>query len=127
MTREEMAMAFRDRADAGRRLADRLTRWGLGDDVVVLGLPRAWCPVGSLLFRPLAPGPLSRLCSLRVPLAGPNSSTRTTAHGGFTWVCDFAAAKIPLTVNRRFVSQNGRVIPVCAHQLGRDGRRRTSR
>ncbi|HWV58571.1 MAG TPA: phosphoribosyltransferase [Longimicrobiales bacterium] len=39
-------MIFRDRAEAGRRLADRLTAFRGRDDVVVLALPRGGLPVG---------------------------------------------------------------------------------
>jgi putative phosphoribosyl transferase len=38
-------MRFRDRAEAGRHLAERVLQAGLGDDVVVLGLPRGGVPV----------------------------------------------------------------------------------
>jgi len=40
-----VAARFRDRADAGRRLAERL-RYLVDEDVVVLGLPRGGVPVG---------------------------------------------------------------------------------
>jgi putative phosphoribosyl transferase len=39
-------VSFHDRADAGRRLADRLTAWQ-DEDVVVLGLPRGGVPVAA--------------------------------------------------------------------------------
>ncbi|NUT22425.1 MAG: phosphoribosyltransferase [Hamadaea sp.] len=39
--------AFRDRADAGRRLAARLMETGVDGDVVVLGLPRGGVPVAA--------------------------------------------------------------------------------
>lgn len=42
-----MAERFRDRAHAGRRLADRLSHLGGRDDVVVLALPRGGVPVGA--------------------------------------------------------------------------------
>src|SRR5262245_25952456 len=39
-------MPFRDRADAGRRLAARLTEYARKADVIVLALPRGGVPVG---------------------------------------------------------------------------------
>jgi len=38
---------FHDRADAGRQLADRLTRYRDRSDVIVLALPRGGVPVGA--------------------------------------------------------------------------------
>ena len=38
-------MLFRDRADAGRQLAEKLAHYANRDDVVVLGLPRGGIPV----------------------------------------------------------------------------------
>ena len=40
-------MRFRDRTDAGRRLATRLGKYAERDDVVVLGLPRGGVPVAA--------------------------------------------------------------------------------
>src|SRR4051794_19860325 len=40
-------MRFRDRTDAGRRLAARLGRYAGRDDVIVLALPRGGVPVGA--------------------------------------------------------------------------------
>jgi len=40
-------MRFRDRVDAGRHLAERLTRYAHRPDVVVLGLPRGGVPVAA--------------------------------------------------------------------------------
>ena len=44
---------FRDRHDAGRRLAERLTKYAGRDDVVVLALPRGGVPVGFEVARAL--------------------------------------------------------------------------
>jgi putative phosphoribosyl transferase len=41
-----MNVRFRDRADAGRRLAGELQHYANRDDVVVLGLPRGGVPIG---------------------------------------------------------------------------------
>jgi len=38
--------AFRDRREAGRRLAEKLARYASGPDIVVLALPRGGVPVG---------------------------------------------------------------------------------
>jgi putative phosphoribosyl transferase len=44
---------FADRADAGRRLAERLQDYAGGDDVLVLGLPRGGVPVAAEVARAL--------------------------------------------------------------------------
>src|SRR3954464_15632927 len=44
---------FRDRTDAGRRLAKKLRRYAGRDDVVVLALPRGGVPVGHEVARAL--------------------------------------------------------------------------
>jgi putative phosphoribosyl transferase len=46
--------SFRDRADAGRRLASLLERYAGRDDVVVLALPRGGIPVALEIARALA-------------------------------------------------------------------------
>jgi predicted phosphoribosyltransferase len=48
-----MTTTFRDRADAGRRLAARLARYAERDDVIVLALPRGGVPVGYEVARSL--------------------------------------------------------------------------
>ena len=60
-------MKFRDRADAGRRLADRLDALGLADPVV-LALPRGGVPVAAEIARRLAaPLDLVQVRKLGVP------------------------------------------------------------
>lgn len=46
-------MQFRDRADAGRRLAQALARWENARDLLVLALPRGGVPVGYEIARAL--------------------------------------------------------------------------
>lgn len=48
-----MRTTFRDRVDAGRRLAARLARYAGRDDVIVLALPRGGVPVGYEVARSL--------------------------------------------------------------------------
>jgi putative phosphoribosyl transferase len=48
-----MVAGFRDRFDAGRQLADRLSGYGGRSDVVVLGLPRGGVPVAHEVARKL--------------------------------------------------------------------------
>jgi erythromycin esterase-like protein/predicted phosphoribosyltransferase len=59
---------FRDRADAGRRLGERLREYAGRDDVIVLGLPRGGIPVAFEVARALdAPLDVFVVRKLRVP------------------------------------------------------------
>src|SRR4051794_32687526 len=46
-------MLFRDRRDAGKRLAEKLVRYAGRDDVLVLALPRGGVPVAHEVARAL--------------------------------------------------------------------------
>ncbi|GAA4507578.1 phosphoribosyltransferase family protein [Actinoallomurus oryzae] len=64
---ESVAMAFADRSDAGRRLADRL-RHLRSENVVVVGLPRGGVPVAAEVARALgAPLDVIVVRRLRLP------------------------------------------------------------
>src|SRR5258705_9688251 len=61
-------MIFRDRTDAGRQLAARLTRYAERTDVLVLALPRGGVPVGYEVARALrAPLDIFLVRKLGVP------------------------------------------------------------
>src|SRR5689334_16363357 len=61
-------MLFRDRADAGRQLAERLRHYAGRDDVTVLALPRGGVPVGYEVARALgAPLDIFLVRKLGVP------------------------------------------------------------
>src|SRR5262249_31640090 len=53
LTRRGCDMRFRNRYDAGRRLAAQLGEYAGRDDVIVLALPRGGVPVGAGVARPL--------------------------------------------------------------------------
>jgi hypothetical protein len=57
---------FRDRAEAGRLLADRLRHYAGRDDVIVLALPRGGVPVGHEVARALG-APLGSCASSAYP------------------------------------------------------------
>ena len=61
-------MIFKDRADAGRKLAARLTRYADGEDVLVLALPRGGVPVAYEVAKELnAPLDIFLVRKLGVP------------------------------------------------------------
>jgi predicted phosphoribosyltransferase len=49
-------MRFRNRAEAGRLLAERLREYAERDDLIVLALPRGGVPVGYEVARSLGAG-----------------------------------------------------------------------
>ncbi len=63
-----MRVAFADRQDAGRRVAERLTDLA-GEDVLVLGLPRGGMPVAAEVARALG-APLDVLVVAKVGVPG---------------------------------------------------------
>jgi putative phosphoribosyl transferase len=89
-----VTVRFRDRSDAGRRLADRLEEFR-GSDVVVLGLPRGGVPVAAEVARALA-APLDVLVvrKLGVPFQ-PELAMGAVGEGGV------------LVVNQRVVALSG--------------------
>src|SRR5438128_4808590 len=61
-------MRYRDRTDAGRQLAERLTEYAGRRDVIVLGLPRGGVPVAYEVARALrAPLDVFAVRKLGVP------------------------------------------------------------
>ncbi len=69
---------FRDRADAGRRLAQRLHHYAGRDGVVVLGLPRGGVAVAAEVARELdAPLDVFVVRKLRVPATRTSRSARS--------------------------------------------------
>jgi predicted phosphoribosyltransferase len=82
---------FQDRAEAGRMLADRLTKYSGSPDVVVLALPRGGVPVGFQVARSL--GALLDVLSVR-KLGVPGRE-------------ELAMGAIARVVNRRVVGELG--------------------
>jgi len=75
-------LPFRDRADAGRQLADRLTRYAQRPDVLVLGLPRGGVPVAAEIAARLhAPLDVFLVRKLGVP-SHPELAMGAIAEGG---------------------------------------------
>ena len=88
---------FADRHDAGRRLAEDLTRYADRDDVVVLGLPRGGVPVAYEVARALnAPLDVFLVRKLGVP-GHEELAMGAIASGGVMVVNDdvLAATRVP--------------------------------
>jgi putative phosphoribosyl transferase len=92
-------MRFRDRAEAGRVLAEQLQEeYGGRDDVVVLALPRGGVPVGFELARSLgAPLDLFLVRKLGVP-GHEELALGAIASGGVRVVNDAVVAELGLTL-----------------------------
>src|SRR5262245_45427565 len=75
-------MRFRDRVDAGQRLAVQLAQYRGRDDVIVLALPRGGVPVGAEVARTLeAPLDVFLVRKLGVP-GHPELAMGAIASGG---------------------------------------------
>jgi putative phosphoribosyl transferase len=80
-----MDEGFRDRVDAGRRLAERLGKWR-GGDVVVLGLPRGGVPVAAEVAQALG-APLDVIVARKLGAPGnPELGMGAIAEGGAVYV-----------------------------------------
>jgi putative phosphoribosyl transferase len=74
---------FRDRTEAGRVLAQELSRYAGRDDVIVLALPRGGVPVGYEVARALG-APLAVFVARKLGLPGyPELAMGAIASGGF--------------------------------------------
>jgi putative phosphoribosyl transferase len=92
-----MSMRFRDRAEAGRLLADRLEEYAGRDDVIVLALPRGGVPVGAELARRLgAPLDLFLVRKLGVP-GREELAMGAIASGGVRVLNDDVVAELGIT------------------------------
>ena len=81
-------MLFRDRVDAGRQLAQRLTPYAGRDDVLVLALPRGGVPVAAEIATALdAPFDVFLVRKLGVP-GQPELAMGAIAEGGTTVLND---------------------------------------
>src|SRR5882672_5602162 len=81
-------MLFKDRADAGRQLAGKLSGYAGRSDVIVLGLPRGGVPVAAEVARELgAPFDLFLVRKLGVP-THPELAMGAIAEGGVEVLSD---------------------------------------
>lgn len=91
-----MAHVFRDRVDAGRRLAQRLEPLA-GEHPVVIGLPRGGVPVAFEVARALA-APLDVLVARKIGAPGnPELGIGAIAEGGVRVLNDFALRALQLS------------------------------
>ncbi|MGE0028525.1 MAG: phosphoribosyltransferase [Thermoleophilia bacterium] len=102
-------MTFRDRQDAGRRLATRLARLG-GPGTVVLGVPRGGVPVAAEVARAIgAPLDLVVVRKIGAPIQ-PELAIGAVAEGGVVRVDREAARRVgvpPAEVERLVADRQG--------------------
>src|SRR5262245_37032668 len=78
-------MLFRNRTDAGRQLAERLTHYAGRPDVVVLALPRGGVPVGYEVARALE-APLDVFVVRKLGVPGHEELAMGAVASGGAWV-----------------------------------------
>jgi predicted phosphoribosyltransferase len=85
---------YRDRVDAGVRLAERLAAYGNRPDVVVLGLPRGGVPVAAEVARALG-APLDVFCVRKLGVPGDEElAMGAIATGGVVVVNDRVVSEL---------------------------------
>src|SRR5262245_42795155 len=80
-----MLTAFRDRAEAGRSLAERLVAYAGRPDVLVLALPRGGVPVGFEVARVLG-APLDVFVVRKLGVPGHEELAMGAVASGGAWV-----------------------------------------
>src|SRR5690349_4876632 len=96
-------MRFRDRVEAGRRLAERLRQYAGRPDVVVLGLPRGGIPVAAQVASALkAPLDVFLVRKLGVP-GHAELAMGAIAEGGVSVLNDELIAS--LAISRRAIEE----------------------
>jgi putative phosphoribosyl transferase len=116
-------MRFRDRAEAGRVLAQQLQEYSGRDDVVVLALPRGGVPVGFELARALA-APLDLFLVRKLGVPGHEElALGAIASGGVRVLNDAVVSELGLTPRdvERAATVEGRELER-REQLYRNGR-----
>jgi putative phosphoribosyl transferase len=106
---------FRDRREAGRELAERLSRYAGRDDVVVLALPRGGVPVGYEVARALG-APLDVFVVRKLGVPGHEElALGAVASGGLRVLNEDVVAALALSESQ--------IQPIAARQLAEVERR----
>lgn len=96
MIRDDVDLVFRDRADAGRRLAEELRHYAGREDVVVLALPRGGVPVGRRIADALhAPLDVVLVRKLGAPFQ-PELALGAVATGGVRILNEEVLGQVPV-------------------------------